>query len=72
MPPGDGTIGEFGFGFTRFGVRVPAVLVSPLIGAGTVYRATQGRIDHAEGTRNAKEAAAVLAEPHSPLKAAAE
>ena len=31
---------------TRFGVRVPAVLVSPLIAAGTVYRAAQGRIDH--------------------------
>jgi phospholipase C len=45
-PPGDGTIGEFGFDFTRFGVRVPAVLVSPLIAAGTVYRAAQGRIDH--------------------------
>jgi len=46
VPPGDGTIGEFGFDFTRFGVRVPAVLVSPLIAAGTVYRAAQGRIDH--------------------------
>jgi phospholipase C len=46
LPPGDGTIGEFGFDFTRFGVRVPAVLVSPLIAAGTVYRAAQGRIDH--------------------------
>jgi phospholipase C len=45
-PPGDGTIGEFGFDFTRFGVRVPAVLVSPLIAAGTVYHAAQGRIDH--------------------------
>jgi hypothetical protein len=43
---GDGTIGEFGFDFTRFGVRVPAVLVSPLIAAGTVYRAAKGRIDH--------------------------
>ncbi len=46
VPPGDGTIGEFGFDFTRFGVRVPAVLVSPLIAAGTVYRAAKGRIDH--------------------------
>jgi phospholipase C len=45
-PPGDRTIGEFGFDFTRFGVRVPAVLVSPLIAPGTVYRTTQGRIDH--------------------------
>lgn len=46
VPPGDGTLGEYGFDFTRFGVRVPAVLVSPLIAQGTVFRATQGRIDH--------------------------
>ncbi|MFB7669463.1 alkaline phosphatase family protein [Kitasatospora sp. NPDC056138] len=39
MPPGDGTTGEFGFGFNRFGVRVPTVLVSPLIAPGTVFRA---------------------------------
>ncbi len=37
--PPDATPGEFGFDFTRFGVRVPAVLVSPLIPAGTVFRA---------------------------------
>jgi phospholipase C len=36
VPP-DKSIGEFGFDFTRFGLRVPAVLVSPLIAAGTVY-----------------------------------
>jgi phospholipase C len=45
-PPGDGTVGEYGFDFTRFGVRVPAVLVSPLIPAGTVFRASSGVIDH--------------------------
>ncbi len=45
-PPGDGTVGEFGFGFDRFGLRVPAVLVSPLIAAGTVFRASSGVIDH--------------------------
>jgi phospholipase C len=44
-PPNDGSIGEQGFGFNRFGVRVPAVLVSPLIDKGTVFRA-QGPIDH--------------------------
>lgn len=44
-PPGDGTVGEEGFGFDRFGVRVPAVLVSPLIAPGTVFRGS-GRIDH--------------------------
>jgi phospholipase C len=37
--PPDATLGEFGFDFKRFGVRVPAVLVSPLIVAGTVFRA---------------------------------
>ena len=44
-PPGDGTVGEQGFDFKRFGLRVPAVLVSPLIKAGTVFRGT-GPIDH--------------------------
>ncbi len=34
----DSSAGEFGFDFTRFGLRVPAVLVSPLIAAGTVFR----------------------------------
>jgi phospholipase C len=37
VPP-DNTPGEYGFDFTRFGVRVPAVLVSPLIAPGTVFR----------------------------------
>jgi phospholipase C len=36
--PPDNSAGEFGFDFTRFGVRVPAVLVSPLIAPGTVFR----------------------------------
>jgi phospholipase C len=35
----DGTVGEKGFAFDRFGLRVPAVLISPLIAAGTVLRA---------------------------------
>ncbi len=38
-------MGEYGFDFTRFGLRVPAVLVSPLIAAGTVFRGS-GPIDH--------------------------
>ena len=38
VPP-DNTAGEFGFDFSRFGVRVPTVLISPLIAPGTVYRA---------------------------------
>ena len=37
VPP-DTFADEFGFDFTRFGVRVPAVLVSPLIAPGTVFR----------------------------------
>jgi phospholipase C len=46
--PPDSSIGEFGFDFTRFGVRVPAVLVSPLIPAGTIFRVPEGAtpIDH--------------------------
>ena len=37
VPPDD-SAGEFGFAFSRFGVRVPAVLISPRIAAGTVFR----------------------------------
>ena len=37
VPP-DKSVGQFGFDFARFGVRVPAVLVSPRIAAGTVFR----------------------------------
>ena len=44
--PPDDSVGEFGFDFTRFGVRVPALLVSPRIAAGTVFRAKRGTIDH--------------------------
>jgi phospholipase C len=46
--PPDSTAGEFGFGFNRFGVRVPTVLISPLIPAGTVYRVPAGStpLDH--------------------------
>jgi phospholipase C len=47
VPPDD-TPGEYGFDFKRFGVRVPAVLISPLIAAGTVFRVPDGTmpIDH--------------------------
>jgi phospholipase C len=38
-PVRGGAPGQFGFGFDRFGVRVPTVLVSPWIEAGTVCRA---------------------------------
>jgi phospholipase C len=42
----DNSVGEFGFDFTRFGVRIPALLISPRIAAGTVFRAKRGTIDH--------------------------
>ena len=44
----DSSLGEFGFGFDRFGVRVPTVLVSPLIPPGTVFRVPSGStpLDH--------------------------
>jgi phospholipase C len=46
VPP-DASIGEFGFDFKRFGVRVPTVLVSPLIPLGSVYRASGSTpLDH--------------------------
>jgi len=44
--PPDNTIGELQFGFNRFGPRVPAVLVSPWIQAGTVFRAPAGTQPH--------------------------
>jgi phospholipase C len=46
--PPDNAVGEFGFDFTRFGVRVPTVLISPLIEAGTVFRVPNGSppLDH--------------------------
>lgn len=46
--PPDATVGEFGFDFTRFGPRVPTILASPLIPAGSVFRVspTQAPLDH--------------------------
>jgi phospholipase C len=46
--PPDTTAGEYGFGFDRFGVRVPTILISPLIAEGTVYRVPAGSVplDH--------------------------
>jgi len=46
IPP-DGLTGEFdNFDFTRYGVRIPALLISPRIPPGTVFRAKKGEIDH--------------------------
>lgn len=44
--PPDNSVGEWGFDFKRFGVRIPALLISPLIAPGTVFRAPKGVIDH--------------------------
>jgi len=46
--PPDNNAGEFSFGFDRFGVRVPTLLISPLIAPGTVYRVPAGSVplDH--------------------------
>jgi phospholipase C len=45
--PPDGHRGENGFSFDRYGVRVPAVVVSPWIEEGTVFRSpTQRPYDH--------------------------
>ncbi|WP_373288856.1 alkaline phosphatase family protein [Microlunatus endophyticus] len=41
--PPDATAGEYGFDFTRFGPRVPTILVSPLIPAGSVSGCRRGR-----------------------------
>jgi phospholipase C len=47
VPP-DASVGEYGFDFKRFGLRVPTVLISPLIAPGTVYRVSDGSMpfDH--------------------------
>ena len=39
VPP-DNSAGELGFDFKRFGLRVPTLLISPRIAAGTVFRTT--------------------------------
>jgi phospholipase C len=54
-PPGDGSVGEQGFDFSRFGLRVPAVLVSPLIPAGIVFRADEGTLDHTSVLKTIQE-----------------
>lgn len=47
VPP-DNSVGEYGFDFKRFGLRVPTVLVSPLIVPGSVFRVPAGTtpLDH--------------------------
>jgi phospholipase C len=47
VPP-DSDAGEYGFDFKRFGLRVPTVLISPLIAPGSVFRvpANSMPLDH--------------------------
>jgi phospholipase C len=42
----DKSIGEFEFKFDRFGVRIPALLISPRIEKGSVFRPKAGVVDH--------------------------
>jgi phospholipase C len=51
----DNSVGEFGFDFSRFGVRIPALLISPRIEPGTVFRAAKGTIDHTSVLRTIEE-----------------
>lgn len=55
--PPDNTVGVSGFDFKRFGPRVPAVLVSPFIEAGTVYRVSEGSVplDHTSVLKTVEE-----------------
>jgi len=46
-PPDSATESPYDFTFNRFGVRVPTVLISPLIAPGTVYRTSSSTpLDH--------------------------
>ncbi|MDT7806452.1 MAG: phospholipase [Acidobacteriota bacterium] len=55
--PPDSASGEYGFDFKRFGLRVPAVLISPLIKAGTVFRVPAGTtpLDHTSILKTAEK-----------------
>jgi phospholipase C len=54
--PPDNLAGEFdNFDFTRFGVRIPAVLISPRIAAGTVFRVANAVIDHTSVLKTLEE-----------------
>jgi phospholipase C len=57
IPPDDASKhGDQGFSFNRFGVRVPTILVSPYIQAGTVFRsATNTPYDHTSILATLKE-----------------
>jgi phospholipase C len=46
VPPPDASPGDFGFDFKQLGVRVPVVVVSPLISKRKVIRSASGFFDH--------------------------
>jgi phospholipase C len=51
----DGSAAEFEFDFSRFGVRIPALLISSRIAPGTVFRAKSGTIDHTSVLKTIEE-----------------
>ena len=71
VPPGDGTISNLASTSPALGCAYRRFWSLPFIGAGTVYRATQGRIDHAEGTERQGSRGGPRRTAPSPLKAAA-
>lgn len=50
-----GDVDHLDFDFKRFGVRVPALLISPLIKEGSVFRSKKGTIDHTSVIRTLRE-----------------
>lgn len=59
MPPGDGRMAPDGFAFDAYGVRVPAVVVSPWVRAGSVLSPLNGGrypFDHTSLIRTVREA----------------
>jgi phospholipase C len=54
VPP-DNSVPEFDFDFKRFGVRIPALLISPRIKAGTVFRSNEGTVDHTSVLKTIEE-----------------
>jgi phospholipase C len=55
--------GELGFLFDRYGVRVPAILVSPYVEAGTVFRSQKKTADGREIPFDHTSILATLREP---------
>jgi phospholipase C len=65
--------GQYGFGFDRFGVRVPAILVSPWIEKGTVFRSnTSTPLDHTSILATLREWQGISSEKMLPSKRVAQ